>query len=579
MEAKLRSALWLAFSCGVAYLKGFWSPDAGPLTTATLKLVNPLTGQIDEYPVGQDGQPLTDEQMQPLTNHDEAFKYRPGDTDTAVRTIFNVRLNPDAEGLLPSEGFRWLIDSEVVPISVVKERYGEAAKNVQTVEGITQLKQYESLIRTVGHKAENRQGNELLAGRDGRQIPDKELTLLSEYWEAATESLPGGRLIVIAGDEMLYDGELPQGYVDYTPIYDERREFDAYGRPTMDDLIDPQKVINKQWALILEEMALSGIGQWAYFDVPGLSDQITNLSAAHIKIPERSAVMNRSIGDIVQRVPPASVAPDRWRMIEAAQLAMYTIGAFNDVQRGQVPGSVESGVAIELLQEAQNGQLHDSVKTLKRSLVNWATNKVRMARWGYGPDEKRWIPVDRPDLGFMVEAVTGEDLPDPETIKIDLEGFRPTSQTAQNAEIREAMLQGWIMPRDGLRMMDLGRGVDGLFESETRHYARARRENLSIEKQECVPVEHPEGSPLQGLPALVHPEDGSPYLLPTNDDHETHIRIHEDVLLDDTKPWPVRQLMAIHINEHQSMLKLQSAQMMAIEAGQEQAKRAQPEAA
>jgi hypothetical protein len=569
LEAKLRYGLWLGFACGASYLKQFWNPDIGTLVPATVQIQNPLTGEVQKYPVSPEGEPLADpETGEPLEQLDGAFTYRPGDADTAVRTLFNIRLNPNASGLLPAEGFRWLIDSEVVPISVVKERYGDAAKKVQTVAGIAQLKQFESLIRTVGHRAEMTSGNDLMAGRDGKQIPDKELTLLCEYWEAPSDTLPEGRLVVIGGDELLYDDVLPQGFVPYVPIYDERRPFDGYGRPTVDDLVHPQKVLNKQWSLILEEMALSGPGQWAMFDVPGLSEQITNLSAAHIKIPMQSALANRSIGDLVQRVPPVSVPPDRWRLIEKAEQAMYTIGAFNEVARGQVPTGVESGVAIQLLQESQNGQLHDSVKTLKKSLIEWGRQTLGIARWGYGEHEQRWIPVERPDLGFLVESVKGSDLPDPETITIDLEGFRPTSQAAFNAEVERMMDKQYIAPREGLLLMDLGRGMEGVFESQTRHYARARTENLAIERQECAVVEAPEGTPLAGLPALIHPHDGSPYLLPMNDDHETHIRLHEEILLDDTKPWPIRQLIAIHINEHQSMIRLQAAQMMALEAEQ-----------
>lgn len=562
MQAKVRAAEWLTFSTGVAFLKPFWNPDLGSLMSATVIAPHPVTGQPAEYKITPDGQPLVDPGTgDPLDDADGSFTYRPGDVDTAVRSLFNVRLNPDAFGLLPSEGFRWLIDSEVMPISVVKEKYGEAAKKVQTVAGVQQLKQFENLIRTVGGRVSVSAGNDLLSGRDGKQIPDKELTLVAEYWEAPTESLPEGRLIIVAGEELISDSELPQGFVPHVPIYDERRPFDGYGRPTVDDLVHPQKVINKQWSLALEEQALNGIGQWAMFDLPGLSDQITNLAAAHIKIPMNSAVINKSIGDIVQRVPPAHVSADRWRLIDEAKRVIFDIGAFHEIQRGQVPPGVDSGIAVQLLQESENGQLHDAVETLKASLIQWAEHSIRVARWGYGEHEERWIPVERPDLGFLVESVKGSDLPDPETITLRLEGFRPQSQAAQRADIREAMQEGWLDPRKGLKLMDLGMGVEGAFESQTRHYARGRGENLAIERGELQIVEAPEGTPLAGMPALVHP-DGSPFLLPTNDDHAVHIELHEEILLDDAKPWEIRQLIALHIAEHQAMMRLQ-AQMMA----------------
>ena len=580
MDAKVRSALWLAYSSGVAYLKQFWNSDLGNLVPATVILPHPATRELTEYQVDPDGQPLVDpETGDPLDDTEAAFTYRTGDTDSAVRSIFNIRVNPDAFGLLPSQGFRWLIDSEVVPISVVKEKYGEVAKNVETVDGVAQLKQFENLIRSVGQRASVRTGNSLMTARGSTRLPDAELTLLSEYWESPSDLLPEGRLIVVAGKEQIEDSVLPQGFVPHVPIYDETRPFDAYGRSTIDDLIDPQKVINKQWSLILEEQAVNGIGQWAMFDLPGLSEQITNVTAGHIKVPMQSAMANRKIGDIVQRVPPAHVSNDRWRLIDQAKMAIFDIGAFHEVSRGQIPPGLDSGVAIQRLQESEVGQISDSVKTLKASLLSWGTQTLGIARWGYGENEERWIPVERPDLGFLMESISGTDLPDPDTITLDLEGFKPRSQAAFNAEIRDAIDKQWIDPRQGLKLMDLGRGIEGAFESENRHWARARGENLAIERGEAEIIQAPEGTPLEGRPALLHPEDGSPYLLPMNDEHDTHIAIHEEIMLDDTKPWPVRQLVAIHIAEHHGMIQLQAEAQAATQIAAAEAQNAATQAA
>ena len=51
-----------------------------------------------------------------------------------------------------------------------------------------------------------------------------------------------------------------------------------------------------------------------------------------------------------------------------------------------------------------------------------------------------------------------------------------------------------------------------------------------------------------------------------NDEHEIHIRLHEEILLDDSKPWPTRQAIALHIAEHQSMIRLLTVQAMEAEA-------------
>jgi hypothetical protein len=563
MDAKARQALFLADCCGVAYLKQFWNLNIGPLTVATVIAPHPATGEPTPYPVDQDGNLLADDAGNPLEGVDLGFKYRPGDTDTALRTIFNIRTNPDAQGLEPNEGFRWLTDSEVVPISVVKERWGDRAKAVQSVQGIGMMRQYERIVRSIAGRP-GTTSNDLLTGRDGMKIPDKEMTLLTEYWEAPTESMPMGRLIVVAGEELLYpqSGEpegLPQEVVPFVAVYSERRPLDGYGRPVVDDLVAPQKVINSQWESILEEQGLSGAGQWAMFDIPGLSDQVTNQSAAHIKVPIQSAFANRSISELIQRINPASVSPDRWRLIDAAKATMFDIGAFHEIQRGQVPPGVDSGIAVQLLQEAENGQMHDSVRGLKRSFIGWGRQTLKIARWGYGEHEERWIPQQRPDLGFLVESVKGVDLPDPDTIDIDLEGFRPSSQAAFNAEVKEAMEKGWLDPQKGMQLMDLGRGIEGAYESQGRHYARARRENLALEKGEFQIIPPPEGTPQQALgviAAFIHPDGGS-FLLPQDDDHLIHVDCHQEIALDDTKPLKTRQATLLHIEEHRSILRQQ----------------------
>jgi len=565
LEAKVRQALWLAFGCGAAWLKSFWNPTLGGLATATVKAPHPVTGEPLEYPVDRDGNLLADAEGNPLD--EGAYHYRPGDVDTAVRSLFNIRVNRDAAGLDPAEGFRWLTDTEVIPISVVKEKYGEAAKDVATVAGITTIRNYESIVRSITAPYGTITGNDLLTGRDGGRIPDRELTLLTEYWEAPSEPFPKGRLITIAGNELMNDGTLPQGIVPYTAIYDERRPYDPYGRATTRDLISPQKVLNQQFGLVLQEQALSGVGQWIGFDVPGVFEQVTNVAGGHIKIPLHSSVMNKALEGILHKVGPTQVSPDRWRLIEQMLKIMFDIGAFHEIQRGQVPPGVDSGIAVQLLQESEAGQLSDAVQQLKRSLIVWGRQQLKIARWGYDQDDERWLPVHRPDLDFMVQSITGEDLPDPDDIDIDLEGFRPQSQAALRADVKDFTEKGWMSPKQGLALMDLGRGIEGAFASQTRHYAKARKENIAFEKGEIrVTQGPPEVDPTTGQ-AKTDPQtgqpvpqvqflnaDGSEVFLPDDDDHAIHIDVHLEIALDVAKPWTVRQMLLEHIQDHRQAM-------------------------
>lgn len=562
MDGKVRLGLFLADNCGVSYLKSFWNATIGPQQTPTVTLPHPVTGQLTDYPLSAQGEPMADENGDPVQDPQNAYKYRPGDTDTALRTIFNVRLNPDATGIEPDEGFRWLLDMDMRPISAIKEQWGQAAREVSQQQGAPALNQYRNLIAAVGPLGFGSPG-----GMDTQRLSSSpsnvnDLTLYAEYWEDRSVLMPQGRLIVIAGEVLLYDGPLPQGRILHKPIYSERRPFDAYGRPLVDDLVPPQRTINQQLSAILTELMGDGMNQWAVMDLPGLADQITNTDRSILKVPLRGMMANRGIQDLVMRVPPTPLNQSRIAAIELSLRQMFDIGAFHEIQRGQVPPGVDSGIAVELLMEAENAQLHDTVRQLEATLIGWGRDQVALGRWGYGDNEDRWIPAGQADLDFLVEGVNGMDLPDPDDLDITLDGFEPKSTAAYRAEIREAATNAWITPNQAMDLLGLGRGLKGAFLVEGRQYAKARRENLDIEREQFFMVTAPALSPTAGGPAFLH-IDSSPFLLPSVDDHLRHIEIHSEIALDDTKPWPIRQAILLHIQEHQTILSQQAAMLMA----------------
>ena len=558
MDGKVRLALYLAYNCGVAYLKSFWNPNIGPQQTATVSLPHPQTNALTDYPVSPQGVPLMDQEGNPAPDAGQPFTYRPGDTDTTVRSLFNIRLNPDAQGLEPDEGFRWLLDSDLLPISKIKEQWGRIAEKVTPNNNADSLTmQFQRLVSALGPS---------FYGQAPVPLDDtaEPRAMYIEFWEDKCPYLPQGRLCVVAGDVLLYDGPLPQGFIPHTPVYDERRPFDATGRARVDDLVPPQLTVNAEVSALLTQNRRDGIGQWMGFDIPGLFDQIGNVTAAQIKVPTRGMAMNRSLGDIIAKVPPTPFNQSRITAIDMALKQMFDIGAYHEIQRGQVPPGVDSGVAVQMLQEAENAQLNDTVRQLTISLCRWGRQQIGLARWGYGANEERWLPAGDKSLDFLVESVAGMDLPDPEEIDLTLEGFQPTSRAAQRAEIFQAVEAQMLDPMEAREALDIGRGLKGVFASQRRQYGKARRENLAIEKGRFHVIDAPGGSPTEGGAAFLH-DDGSPFLLPSLDDHQEHIRVHEEIALDDTKPWPIREAILLHIAEHQSLIQQNAAQMLALQ--------------
>jgi hypothetical protein len=565
VEHKVRQALMQGAVAGFAALKSFWNPSIGPLTKATKIVPMPVLDPVTGTPVTDEtGQVATEMQEvavnaagEPVQDESQAFYYRPGDTDTAVRTIFNIRMNAEAHGWTEAEGLRWLIDSEVVPLSVARERFPKLATSIRAMQRPESALNYERMVQA---SATAPIGAPFFSGpfmqtRGGAAQNESEMAVVREYWEMRSIFFPKGRLIVVVGGVVAYDGEWPQGVFPYAPIYGEPVLMSPNGRPVVNDLISPQDVINTEQTAIAKEMRSSGVGKYVAWEIPGVPDQLSRDDDQVVKIAPRTMLANRSIKDVFSKIEPAQVSPDRWRLIEQAMKVIFDLGAYHEVSRGQIPPGLDSGVAIQYLLEQESAQLKDAVEALKRSLILWARHQLAIAKWGYGENGERWIPVERPDLSYRLQAVNGTMLPDPETIGLDLEYFRPQSESAVRAEVKELLGMGLIDPRKAMQILDLGAGFDEAFASQSRHYHKARWENLDFESGNYVEVpgaptvDPMTGAVVPGEPECVH-VDGAPFYLPGVDDALIHIDVHNEIILDPTKPWELRRKVLLHNQKH-----------------------------
>lgn len=568
MREKTDQALTHAFCAGVAFWKSFWNTEIGPLTPATYRRVREVeTGEIDVL-----GQPILEAVRDPNTNQpiideyyvDEsgqevpdvanAFFYRPGDTDTAVRSVYNIQVNPDATGWSAGAGLRYLIDTDIVAMERARALIPDQADQIQRAPADAQGM---TLERLAAGSSTSRSHLGPLANTSNRSLEGEAEVI--EYWQLPDECFPKGRLIHLVGDVPVYDDKFPQGIFPYTPVFDEPVPMTPNGRPCINDMVSPQDTVNRMWAAIDAEIRAFGFARWAAWDMPGLPEQLTaGEDQTVVRVSPRGPLARRSLGDAFKRLEPGSVGSDRWELLQQAKQAIYDVGAFHEVSRGQTPPGVDSGVAIEHLREEEKAQLLRAVHALENSHIDWSEKQLAIARWGYADNVARWIPVDRPDLGEQLESVTGAQLPDPQTITVSLEGFtRSQSSVSFRAEIKDMLERQIIDPRTALQLLDMGRGVNAVYESESRHYIRARRINQHIESGEVViqppqPAVDPEGQPmpdptsLEGEPvydmAKAVLPDGTDVVLPDDDDHLIHMKVLDELVLDLTKDPQIRAL-------------------------------------
>lgn len=580
MLAKLDQSLELAMTGGVACLKSFWNGDIGRLTPAMMKFpkfqpaVDPETG---EPAMGPDGEPLeqpvmdangvqafeegyVNEEKERVESVDEAFQYRPGDTDTAVRTVFNIRINPEATAWDPGSGLRWLLDSDVIAVEQAREMFPDAAERIKAMD------ENDAMAMTLERIAAGAAtAGTFPATLQAQSAPNKKAgagalgtTMIQEYWELPSSCYPKGRLMVRVGDVIVNDDVFPWGIFAYTPVFDEPAPMTPMGRPSVNDAVSPQDLINRQWASIDGEMRASGYSRFVSWDLPGIPEQITPEDRTVIRVPLNTKTMGKQLGQMFQRLDPGTVGGDRWKILDAGLRAMFDIFGFHEVSRGQVPPGVDSGVAIEHLLEEDRGQLAKAMRALEASLLDWGKKQLQIAAAMYG-DTKRWLPIDRPDLGVLLEVVDGTKLPDPDSISLQLEGFKPQSDTAYRADVKWGLEQQLIDPRQALKSLDMGRGMNAIFDSQTRHYARAKRINLAIERgqYQVVPSEVPPEGALPGEPELL-PQvvgvDGLPFVLPDDDDHLIHMLVLDEIILDDTRNPEARAVAQLVKSERRQIM-------------------------
>jgi hypothetical protein len=577
LTQKIDTALELAYCGGVAFLKAFWNPTIGPAKAATASVteqtMGPLLDPVTQQPIldPETGEPVQVPQVtvrdvyvnelgEPVDTAAEAYRFRPGDVDTAVRSLFNVRWNPDATGFTPGEGLRWVLDRDAIPLDAARERWPEYATKIKATGDASSILTYERMaqmatLKQPGHGQSSGGASGRRSGAGGSQ----EWTTVIEYWEMPSRYFPEGRLLVSVGDCIVDDGPWPDGVFPYIPIYDEPVPLSPGGRGVVQDLVGLQATLNELMAGMVMAWRFRGLGQWITLNAPGVPEQVTAQHGAIIRLPPH-ILRGRSLRDMMVPLEHPTLPADLGVLITQVQNAMYAIGAYHEVTRGQTPPGVTSGVAVRALSEREDGQLKRAQKALRESMIRWGRTVLQIAVANYAPGDERWVPVDRPDLGYQVESVSGEKLPDPERVLIELTGFKPRSEEELRAEVKEAMQLGWMTPAQGLKALDFGRGISTAFESEQRHMAKARRENLGIENGEVVaePILGPDGQPLVDVttgepvpPVVLWAGNREPLLLDDVDDHVTHMSVLEEIILDRTKQDTVRRLAYAHWQEHQ----------------------------
>ncbi len=546
------SAAATLITYGTVFKKSYW--DTTTVSTITVpKMINkpitdPMTGAFMGVQLVQDSDPVTGDLLTeelPL-----------GDVNTSVIDPFRMALDPLAMHL---HECRWIMEYSVQPINWIKETFGKegdgytglAAEVEEDTELNNSMRKWMQLKTSSGTKP---MGASI--GSGSSDIMVENCAVLKEYYERPSQSYPKGRLIVVAGDKVVYAGESPykdpeQG--DWHPYSECRWELTPgrfWGKSPLDDAVEIQKHINTiDSAIVLtrKTMAMpqklipigSGISPGEWTGRPGQQLQYREQGGA--------------IPSIIPGVgADASVFAERAQRIQDLKEIMGAI----DIMQGERPQGVNAASALSLLYEVGTGKLYPILDRWKMFVEEDQKKQLKLVAQNYKeprPEFIRMLKSRNTDLSEQeINQFIGSDLYDNWNVVVEAGSNIPKLQGAKQSMLVELAQLGMLNlqnPANRVQFQqDLGiTGYDSDIEPDRK---RATWENDLMD-------------------GIDHAPDNRPVVLAI-DNHQLHLEEHQNRMKSPafmSMSPAIQQAYMQHIQEHEQFQAMaQQAAMLQAQA-------------
>lgn len=516
-----RRAMWWSLLCGTGFIKTYWDPTKGKMVTI-------------ESPTGNIQRPE-------------------GDICYTAETPFNV-LVPDlrAEEI---EDQPFIIHAQSKSPEWVQMRYGKALGN---------------------GKASGDDANDLLEDSFlnlvGAQQPEKHKNMIVyECWvkPGAHPLFPEGAFYTMVGNQIV-QGQigLPYSHQQYPfAKIDHIPGGKFYCTSSVEDLIPLQKEYNRTRGQIIE--AKNRMGKPQLYGPRGSVDpkKITSEPGLFIEYTPGFEPPK-----VLTPVPlPAYIIQE----LDRINQDWNEISGQSQVSKGEVPPGVTAATAISFLQERDETKLSPTFDSFEEAIEKIARHSLIYVKdyW----DIERKIKITGPDGSFDVMAFQGSDLRDNLDIRIEAGSSLPVSKAARQALIMDLMKMGFVMPQQGLEVMDMG-GLNKIYERLQVDRRQAQRENLRMskvtdetmaeyeamamqqEQQSMMPMQPPvelgmESPEIDPMGEMMPQPEPIPLIVPVNtwDNHQVHIQYHNEFRKGqafENLPQVAKELFEQHVQQH-----------------------------
>lgn len=228
---------------------------------------------------------------------------------------------------------------------------------------------------------------------------------------------PNGRHIVVVGDRIVHDSTSPFDHAEwpYTELNCHPFPGEFWPVSMVQNMISPQRSLNKMNGLIIDNAKLVGSGIWKIEKGAG--------PKARQLVGRPGMVVTYNRGFKVEREPGTPLPNFISQIPDALRSVLDAIPGVHDVTTGRKPAGITAGVAIESLQEAAQTRVRLLVRNLENFLKNTGQQQIALAQQ-YFKEAKLIRTVDEmgnfafkemtPDMirgGWEVIVAAGSSIP------------------------------------------------------------------------------------------------------------------------------------------------------------------------
>lgn len=322
------------------------------------------------------------------------------------------------------------------------------------------------------------------------------VTVIEKY-EAPTHEYPNGRLIIVAGDTLLYQGDMPylngedgtRGYPFAKQVcIDNLTNF--FGTSVVERIIPVQRAYNTVKNRKHEFMNRMAVGVMAVEDGSVDTDDLEEEG-----LPPGKVVVYRQGSTPPIMLSPTQVPSEFSREEEKLLNEFVMISGVSEVTTySQVPANVASGTAISLLLEQDDTRIALTADSLRESIKRISKQVLRLYRqFAKVPRVKR-ITGDNGDVeiaSFCAGNIDSED------IVFDTISDIEDTLSARRAMVYDLLKLGLFADENGklnastkarlFEILGFGNWEDGRSNDEI-HRKKALKENMELEKKD-IPVD------------------------------------------------------------------------------------------